>query len=192
MSQKTETKSGKPLVVITGASSGIGEACARLFNKEGYPLLLLARSKDDMEKKFGKMENVMISEVDVCEHHDICSALEKAEKSYGPCCCLINNAGLLLLGKMEEQDLGEWKKMMDVNVGGVLHGIKCVLKTMKEHKCGTIINISSLAAKRHCENQTMYCATKAAVHAITEGVRKEVAMCGVKVTTISPGLVEVK
>ncbi|ETO32550.1 short chain dehydrogenase [Reticulomyxa filosa] len=192
MSQKTGEKSEKSFIVITGASSGIGEACACRFNKEGYPLLLLDCKKGELEKKFGKMDNVMISEIDVSKYEDMCRAFEKAEKSFGSCCCLINNAGLALLGKMEDQELEEWEKMMKVNVCGVLHGIRCVLKNMKENKCGTIINISAESIDECFENSTMFCATKAAVNAISEGVRKEAAMCGVKVTTISPGLVEVK
>ncbi|ETO09173.1 short chain dehydrogenase, partial [Reticulomyxa filosa] len=179
-----------PLVVITGASSGIGESCAHYFHKEGHPLLLLARRVEKMEKEFGKLKNVLIEKVDITKYSEISAALEKAEKLYGPCDCLINNAGVMLLGRMEDQKLEEWDAMMQVNVYGVLNGIKCVLKGMKERKSGTIINISSMAGVKLFDNHTVYCATKFAVNAISEGVRAEVATSGVKVTTICPGVVE--
>jgi len=143
-----------------------------------------------MEKEFGNFKNVCIESVDVTDYEGMRKALEKAEKLYGPCDCLINNAGVMLLGHMEDQKMEEWDQMMQVNVYGVLNGIKCVLKGMKERKCGTIINISSMAGVKLYDNHTAYCATKFAVNAISEGVRSEVAASGVKVTTVCPGVVE--
>ncbi|ETO30157.1 putative oxidoreductase short-chain dehydrogenase/reductase family protein [Reticulomyxa filosa] len=215
MTQETVVNHGKPLIVITGASSGIGEACAKYFHKEGHPLLLLARRVDKMEKEFGKLKNVLIAKVDVTKYDEMHAALEKAEQIYGPCDCLINNAGIFLGGKI----VGRTKKRRvgynvasqclvfsylfffvifvvyfltdrKIKVFGVLNGIKCVLKGMKERKHGTIINISSTAAKKHSNGTVVYCASKAAVSTISEGVRAEVADSGVKVTTICPGLVQ--
>jgi len=189
-SASTSTKYEKPLIVITGASSGIGEECARFFSKEGHPLLLLARRVDKMEKNLGGLKNVLIEKVDVTNYEQMKSALDKAEKRFGPCDCLINNAGVMLLGRVEDQKIEEWDTMMQVNVYGVLNGIKCVLKGMKERKNGTIINISSMAGVKNYENHAVYCGTKFAVNAISEGLRAEVALSGVKVTTICPGVVE--
>ncbi|ETO27966.1 short chain dehydrogenase [Reticulomyxa filosa] len=93
-------KNTKPLVVITGASSGIGEECARLFSKEGHPLLLMARRIEKMEKEFENTKDVLLAKVDVTDYNQMHAALEKAEQLYGPCDCLINNAGVMLLGKM--------------------------------------------------------------------------------------------
>ncbi|ETO07767.1 oxidoreductase, short-chain dehydrogenase/reductase family protein [Reticulomyxa filosa] len=204
MAHATEIKHGKPLVVITGASSGIGEVCARHFHKEGHPLLLLARRAERMEKEFGKLKDVLVAKVDVTKYDEIHAALEKAEKAYGPCDCLINNAGVFLAGsvvlfflyiKATLAHTYKKKKTHTHYTGRTKTGRMEYNDTnqwMKERKSGTIINISSEAGKKNLTEGTVYCATKAAVNAISEGVRAEVATSGVRVTTISPGLVEVK
>ncbi|ETO10717.1 hypothetical protein RFI_26658 [Reticulomyxa filosa] len=143
-----------------------------------------------MEKEFGKLKNILIKKVDVTKYDEMHAALEEAEKTYGPCDCLINNAGVFFGGNVDEQKMEEFDKMLQVNVFGVLHGIKCVLKGMKERKRGTIINISSLTAKGHYDSLTVYGASKSAVSAISEGLRAEVATSGIKVTTICPGFVQ--
>lgn len=179
---------GRPLVVITGASSGIGKACAIRLSKEGHPLLLLARRLDQMEKL--ELPDTMCRSVDVTDREAVCAAVKEAEEKFGPTDCFINNAGVMLLGKMEEQDPREWEKMFDVNVKGVLNGINAVLKNMVERKGGTVINVSSIAGRKTFPNHAAYCGTKFAVHAITENIREEVAEHNVRLITIAPGVVE--
>ncbi len=178
----------KPLIVITGASSGIGEAAARTFSSQGYPLLLLARRVDKLEAL--NLPNTICTKVDVTDLDSFKQAITSAEKQYGPVDCLINNAGVMLLGQADTQAPLEWKKMFDVNVMGVLNGIHTVLASMKEKKHGTVINISSIAGRKTFPNHAAYCGTKFAVHAITENIREEVAPFNVRFITIAPGPVE--
>lgn len=178
----------KSLVVITGASSGIGEATARQLSAEGYPLLLLARRVERMEAM--NLPNTLCREVDVTDAQAIQAAVAEAEEKFGPVDCLINNAGMMLLGLADEQDPAEWQTMFNVNVMGMLNGIHVVLAGMKARKHGTVINISSIAGRKTFPNHAAYCGTKFAVHAITENIREEVADDNVRFITIAPGAVE--
>ena len=178
----------KSLVVITGASSGIGEATARKLAAEGYPLLLLARRVEAMEAL--NLPNTLCRKVDVTDVKAIAAAVAEAEQKFGPVDCLINNAGMMLLGLADEQDPAEWQTMFNVNVMGMLNGIHVVLADMKARKTGTVINISSIAGRKTFPNHAAYCGTKFAVHAITENIREEVADDNVRFITIAPGAVE--
>lgn len=178
----------KKLCVITGASSGFGESIAKLFASRGYPMLLLARRLERMEAL--NLPNTMCRAVDVCDRAAVCAAVKEAEGKYGPVDCLVNNAGVMLLGKFDVQDPAEWEKMVDVNVKGVFNGTAAVLPGMKERKCGTIINISSVAGRKGFGNHAAYCGTKAAVHLYTETLREEVAMDNVRVIVLAPGAAE--
>lgn len=178
----------KPLVIITGASSGIGAATAKKLSDDGHPLLLLAR-RIDMLEKLGLPET-LCKKVDVTDPATFADAVAEAEAKYGPCDCLINNAGVMLLGQADVQDPKEWKTMFDVNVMGLLNGIHIVLKKMKERQGGTIVNISSIAGRKTFGNHAVYCGTKFAVHAMTENIREEVALSNVRLITIAPGAVE--
>ena len=178
----------KSLVVITGASSGIGEATARQLSAEGYPLLLLARRVERMEAM--NLPNTLCRAVDVIDAQAIQAAVAEAEEKFGPVDCLINNAGMMLLGLADEQDPAEWQTMFNVNVMGMLNGIHVVLAGMKARKHGTVINISSIAGRKTFPNHAAYCGTKFAVHAITENIREEVADDNVRFITIAPGAVE--
>ncbi|MBC8655667.1 SDR family oxidoreductase [Vibrio parahaemolyticus] len=178
----------KKLVVITGASSGIGEAIARRFSEEGHPLLLVARRVERLEAL--NLPNTLCEKVDVTDQASLITAIEKAEAQFGPADVLINNAGVMLLGQIDTQDAAEWKRMFDVNVLGLLNGMHSVLASMKARNSGTIINISSIAGKKTFPDHAAYCGTKFAVHAISENVREEVAASNVRVTTIAPGAVE--
>ncbi|KJG17044.1 SDR family oxidoreductase [Photobacterium angustum] len=178
----------KSLVVITGASSGIGEATARQLSAEGYPLLLLARRVERMEAM--NLPNTLCRAVDVIDAQAIQAAVDEAEEKFGPVDCLINNAGMMLLGLADEQDPAEWQTMFNVNVMGMLNGIHVVLAGMKARKHGTVINISSIAGRKTFPNHAAYCGTKFAVHAITENIREEVADDNVRFITIAPGAVE--
>ena len=178
----------KKLIVITGASSGIGEAIARRLSDEGHPLLLLARRVERLEAL--NLPNTLCEKVDVTDKASFEAAIAKAEEQFGPADALVNNAGVMLLGQIDTQDASEWKRMFDVNVLGLLNGMQSVLAPMKARNSGTIINISSIAGKKTFPDHAAYCGTKFAVHAISENVREEVAASNVRVTTIAPGAVE--
>lgn len=178
----------RPLMIITGASSGIGQACAEHFSNLGHPLLLVARRIDRL--KALNLPNTLCKAVDVNDLDSFKQAVEEAEAQYGPCDGLINNAGVMLLGQADVQDPAEWKKMFDVNVLGLLNGIHLILAGMKERKRGTVVNISSIAGRKSFGNHAVYCGTKFAVHAITETIREEVATSDVRFITIAPGAVE--
>lgn len=178
----------KSLVVITGASSGIGAAIAKRFSEAGYSLLLLARRLERLEAL--KLPNTICSKVDVTDKEAFRLTIAEAEKKYGATECLVNNAGVMLLGDVASQDADEWRRMFDVNVLALLNGMQAVLEPMKSRNSGTIINISSIAGKKTFPSHAAYCGTKFAVHAMSENVREEVADSGVRVITIAPGAVE--
>jgi NADP-dependent 3-hydroxy acid dehydrogenase YdfG len=131
MASSSSSAATKPLVVITGASSGIGEACARSFAKAGHPLLLIARRLDRLEA-LQLPDNVIRAQVDVTDRPKLQEAIEKAVEKYGPVDCLVNNAGIMLLGKVQTQDPEEWQSMFDVNLMGVLNGTHVVLPSMSK------------------------------------------------------------
>ncbi len=178
----------KKLIVITGASSGIGEAIARQFSALGHPLLLLARRIERLEAM--NLPNTLCAQVDVTNQQDFVDAIHRAQAQFGPVDGLVNNAGCMLLGQLDTQDSNEWKSMFDVNVLGLMNGMQVVLAPMKARQTGTIINISSIAGRKTFGNHAAYCGTKFAVHAISENVREEVADSNVRVTTIAPGAVD--
>jgi NADP-dependent 3-hydroxy acid dehydrogenase YdfG len=178
----------KELIVITGASSGIGAAMAKAFSTKGHPLLLLARRIEPMQAL--QLENSLCIRVDVTDGEAIKNAIAAAVEQFGPVGGLINNAGVMLLGQADVQDPAEWASMLNINVMGVLNGIHAVLADMKARKTGTIINVSSVAGRKTFPNHAAYCATKFAVHALTENIREEVAMDDVRLVTIAPGAVE--
>eukprot|EP00825_Cyclidium_porcatum_P008612 TRINITY_DN1429_c0_g4_i1.p1 TRINITY_DN1429_c0_g4~~TRINITY_DN1429_c0_g4_i1.p1 ORF type:complete len:297 (-),score=70.19 TRINITY_DN1429_c0_g4_i1:280-1170(-) len=183
-----ENQSQKKLVVISGASSGIGMETAKVFSKKGHPLLLLARRVEKMEQM--KLPNCLCRKVDVTDVKTFQSAIDEAEKKYGPVDLLVNNAGVMLLNDATTQPIEEWNTMIDVNVKGLLNGIHCVVKGMKERKTGTVVNISSIAGRKTFGNHAVYCGTKFAVHAITENMREELSPFNVRFIVIAPGVVE--
>ncbi|WP_374351719.1 SDR family oxidoreductase [Chitinimonas sp.] len=178
----------KPLVIITGASSGIGEATARRFAAAGHPLLLVARRAERLNAL--PLENTLRAQVDVTDRAALVAAIRHAEATYGPADLLVNNAGLMLLGEVSSQAPEEWQRMLDVNVMGILNGIHAVLPGMRARHGGTIVNVSSIAGRKTFPNHAAYCGSKFAVHALSENLREEVAMDDVRVITIAPGAVE--
>lgn len=178
----------KKLVVITGASSGIGLALAKRFSKEGYPVLMIARRAELMQKE--NLPNTVCRSVDVTDQKAMEKAIKEAEKIYGETDLLINCAGIMLLGDINKQDYAEWENMVDVNIKGILTGTHYVLPQMTARNSGTIINFSSIAGRKTFDNHAVYCGTKFAVHAITEAIRKEVSQSNVRLLTIAPGVVE--
>lgn len=180
-------KTNNRLVVITGASSGFGLAMAKMFAKDGYPLLLLARRMEKMEAL--KLPNTICKKVDVTDKEAFQKAVKEAEMLYGEVDLLVNNAGVMLLGNLGTQDPLEWKKMLDVNLIGVMNGMQIVMEGMKLRKHGTIINISSIAGIQPFPNHAAYCASKYGVRGLTQTVRMELSPFNVRVIAIEPGAV---
>jgi NADP-dependent 3-hydroxy acid dehydrogenase YdfG len=178
----------KPLVVITGASSGIGEITAKTFSGAGYPLLLLARRLDRLESL--GLPHALCRRADVRDRDVITSAVREAEEMYGPTDCLFNNAGIARLADISRQNPEEWDEMIDINTKGVMNALYPVLAGMKERRRGTIINMSSIAGRRVYPDHTVYCGTKFFVHAVSESIRSYLAPYGVRVIVISPGVID--
>lgn len=176
------------LVTITGASSGIGAATAKRLSKLGHPLLLIARRLDKLKEL--NLPNTIYAQVDITNSENFKNAIRNAEKKYGQTDCLINNAGVMLLGQVDTQNPEEFSRMLDLNVNAVLNGMHFVLPEMKKRKQGTIINISSVAGLKTQRNRAAYGGTKFAVQALSEIVREEAAEFNVRVITIAPGVVE--
>lgn len=182
------SSSKKPLVIITGASSGIGLATARLFSSHGHSLLLLARRLEKMQAL--NLPDTLALSVDVTDRAALAAAVREGEARFGPADALINNAGVMLLGDITHQDPDQWDRMLDVNVKGVLNGVHAVAAGMVERKRGNIINISSVAGRKTFPNHVAYVGTKFAVHGLSENLREELSAHNVRVTTIAPGAVE--
>ncbi|MFK4893446.1 SDR family oxidoreductase [Lactococcus petauri] len=180
----------KPLIVITGASSGFGAEIANLFNAEGYPMLLLGRRVEKIKSLPLDFQNVLVKSVDVTNKIEFEQAIQKAEKVFGPTDLLVNNAGIMLLGNILMQDPAEWSRMMDTNVLGVLNGMQIVLPQMVERQGGTIINVSSLAGKKTFVNHAAYVASKFGVHGLSETIREEVSGKNVRISLVAPGAAE--
>lgn len=178
----------KELIIITGASSGIGMETAKRFSGMGHPLLLLARRIEPMQAL--NLPNTMCVSVDVTDREGLKEAVKSAESKYGPAGAIVNSAGLMLLGNIISQDPKEWDTMFDVNVKGLLNGIHAVAETMVKQKKGTIINISSIAGIKPFPNHVAYVGTKFAVSGLSENLRQELAPYNVRVVTIEPGAVD--
>jgi len=178
----------KPLVIITGASSGIGEATARLLSAAGHPLLLLARRVERLHAL--ELPDSLSRAVDITDRAALLAAVEEAEARFGPADALINNAGVMLLGEISRQDPQQWERMLDVNVKGLLNGVHAVVSGMIERRQGTLINVSSVAGRKTFANHVAYVGTKFAVHGFSENLREELAPHNVRVITIAPGAVE--
>lgn len=184
--------SGK-VVVITGGSSGIGEATARLLAAQGAHIVIGARRTDrlktiaaDIQKAGGK---AIFQAVDVAKKDDVKALVDFAVKAYGRVDVIVNNAGLMPLSLLEQLKIDEWDRMIDVNIKGTLYGIAAVLPLFRAQKSGHVINISSVAGHKVRPTGAVYSATKWAVRAISEGLREEAGDL-FRVTIISPGAVE--
>ncbi len=179
----------KKLVVITGANGGFGFEMSKIFSKANHPTLLIGYG-DVSNLEALNLENSIIENVDVTDYKKLESVIKNAEEKFGKTDLIVNNAGIMLLGNLWNQDPNEWQRMININVMGVMNGIQVVLKDMMEREEGTIINISSIAGIKSFPNHAAYCATKFGVHAITETLREEVSSSNVRVLTIAPGAAE--
>lgn len=180
------------VVLITGASSGIGAGIARELGKAGAKLVLGARRVDRLEALAEEMRSdgseVLTRSLDVTDRRDVAAFVEAARVAFGRIDVIVNNAGIMPLSPMASLKVDEWERMIDVNVKGVLYGIAAVLPEMSERGAGHIINIASIGALSVVPTAAVYCATKYAVRAISEGLRQENDR--LRVTCIYPGVVE--
>lgn len=181
--------------IITGASSGIGVGIAKELAKEGANVVLAARSEEklmEVEKEIKAEGNgrVLTVQTDVTNKQEIEILVKRAEEAFRHVDLLVNNAGQMLSAAVRSGKVEEWETMIDVNIKGMLFGIHAVLPSMLERSSGHIINIASVSGLEVTKVSTVYSATKFAVRAISTGLEKELARTGVRVTNISPGMVD--
>lgn len=182
------------VVVITGASSGLGEAAARHLAAQGAAVALGARRVEridalarELNEDGGKAISIA---TDVTDHEQVERLVDEAVRAFGRLDVIINNAGIMPQAPLERLRIDEWDRMIDVNIKGVLYGIAAALPYMKRQKSGHIINVSSVAGHKVRPNTAVYSATKHAVRVISEGLRQEVKPYNIRTTIISPGAVE--
>lgn len=183
-----EGQHGKPLIAITGASSGIGEAAARAFSRAGHPLLLMARRLDRLESL--GLPDTLCRKVDVRDREAIAAAVREAEAMFGPVDMMFANAGIARLGDIGRQDPAEWDEMIDINVKGVMNSVHAVMAGMMERRRGTLFMMSSIAGRKVYPDHTVYCGTKYFVHGVSESLREYLSAYDVRVVVISPGIIE--
>jgi NADP-dependent 3-hydroxy acid dehydrogenase YdfG len=182
------------VVVITGASSGLGEAAARLLAGEGAAVTLGARRADRLQalasELIGRGGRALAVETDVTDRGQVARLVDAAVATYGRVDVMLNNAGLMPLSPLERLKVEDWDRMIDVNIKGVLYGIAAALPHMQRQRSGHIINVSSVAGHKVRAGGAVYAATKHAVRALSEGLRQEVKRYNIRTTVISPGVVD--
>ena len=181
------------VVVITGASSGLGEATARLLSREGATVVLGARRADRIQALADELNSeggkALAVATDVTDREQVKALVDAAVVAYGRLDVMINNAGLMPHSPLERLKVDDWERTIDVNLKGVLYGIAAALPYMREQKAGHFINVSSVAGHKVSVNGAVYAATKHAVLALSEGLRQEVKPYNIRTTVISPGAV---
>ncbi|HDJ1703702.1 TPA: SDR family oxidoreductase [Staphylococcus aureus] len=180
------------VAVVTGAGSGIGEAIATLLHEEGVKVILAGRNKDKLQNAANQLaqDSVKVVPTDVTKKEEVDELIKIAQQTFGGLDIVINSAGQMLSSKITDYQVDEWDSMIDVNIKGTLYTTQAALPTMLEQSSGHLINIASISGFEVTKSSTIYSATKAAVHTITQGLEKELAKTGVKVTSISPGMVD--
>lgn len=180
------------VILVTGASSGIGEATTRLLASQGHHLVIGARRTERLEKLAKEIRasggSVRYRALDVASAKDVNDFAEFAKEVLGRIDVIVNNAGVMPLSPLAALKVDEWDRMIDVNIRGVLHGIAAVLPTMEQQGHGQVVNVSSIGGLAVSPTAAVYCATKFAVRAISDGLRQESDK--VRVTVICPGVVE--
>lgn len=181
------------VVIITGASSGLGEATARRLSERGAKLVLAARREERLDKLTEELKanggEAIWQTTDVTDRKQVEALAKTAKETFGRIDVLINNAGLMPLAPLDSLKVDEWDQMVDVNIKGVMYGIAAVLPTMREQHSGHVINLSSVAGHKLFPGAAVYCATKFAVKALSEGLRME-AGDEIRSTNISPGAID--
>ncbi|EOD7941797.1 TPA: SDR family oxidoreductase [Staphylococcus aureus] len=180
------------IAVVTGAGSGIGEAIATLLHEEGAKVVLAGRNKDKLQNVANQLaqDSVKVVPTDVTNKEEVDELMKIVQQTFGGLDIVINSAGQMLSSKITDYQVDEWDSMIDVNIKGTLYTAQAALPTMLEQSSGHLINIASISGFEVTKSSTIYSATKAAVHTITQGLEKELAKTGVKVTSISPGMVD--
>ncbi|HII1152171.1 TPA: SDR family oxidoreductase [Staphylococcus aureus] len=180
------------IAVVTGAGSGIGEAISTLLHEEGAKVVLAGRNKDKLQNVANQLaqDSVKVVPTDVTKKEEVDELIKIAQQTFGGLDIVINSAGQMLSSKITDYQVDEWDSMIDVNIKGTLYTAQAALPTMLEQSSGHLINIASISGFEVTKSSTIYSATKAAVHTITQGLEKELAKTGVKVTSISPGMVD--
>lgn len=184
------------IVLITGASSGIGAACAHAFAQQGAKIILTARRKNELQALAVKLQTLHNVEtlclpLDVTKKDLVHETLQHIPTQWQPIDILINNAGLALgLDKIQDGDINDWDTMIDTNLKGLLYITKTILPMMVKRKQGHIINIGSISGHDVYSGGVIYCATKFAVNAITKGLKKDLLGTKVRVSSVDPGIVE--
>jgi NADP-dependent 3-hydroxy acid dehydrogenase YdfG len=182
------------VVVITGASSGLGEATARHLAAQGASVVLGARRLERLQALADELNNqggkALAAETDVTDPNQVQRLVDEAVQTYGRVDVIINNAGLMPHSPLERRKIDDWNRTIDVNIKGVLYGIAAVMPYMQEQKSGHIINVSSVAGHKVRAGGVVYAATKHAVRVISEGLRQEVKPYNIRTTVISPGAVD--
>ncbi len=186
----TENIKGK-VVVITGASSGLGAETARHLATAGAKVVLGARRLDHLTALADEIEmsHDAVVQTDVTDATQVKTLVDRAVELYGRIDVMLNNAGLMLHSLLERRKIDDWDQMIDVNIKGVLYGVAAALPHMQAQKSGQIINVSSVAGHTVRPSSTIYSTTKHAVRVISEGLRQEVKPHGIRVLTLSPGAV---
>ena len=184
------------IILITGATSGIGLACAKKFAGHGHNLIITGRRTERLEKISASLQQEFGIKVktlcmDVRRKEAVFSAIESLDADWSKIDVLINNAGLAVgLNTIQEGETDDWERMIDTNIKGLLYVSRAVLPGMVARKCGHVINIGSIAGKEVYPNGNVYCGTKFAVDALTKAIRIDTVQAGIKVTQIAPGAVE--
>lgn len=178
----------KPLVAVTGASSGIGEATARAFSAAGHPVLLMARRIERLEAM--RLSHSVSRQVDVRDRAALAAAVRDAEARFGPADMMFANAGVARLGDIGRQDPADWDEMIAINVNGVMNSVHAVMAGMMQRHRGTLVMMSSIAGRKVYPDHTIYCGTKYFVHGVSESLREYLSDYGVRVIVISPGVIE--
>ena len=188
MSESAESK----VILVTGASSGIGEATVRLLARRGHHLVIGARRTDRLQALASALKaeggQVMYRALDVTQRDDVQAFADFALQAHDRIDVIVNNAGIMPLSPMASLKVDEWDRMIDVNIRGVLHGVAAVLPTMQRQGSGQIINVSSIGGLYVVPTAAVYCATKYAVRAISDGLRQENDK--LRVTCVYPGVVK--
>ena len=182
------------IALITGATSGIGKATAKLFAKQGFNLILCGRRQERLEQlrnELGRDTTIFTLNFDVRNREDVFSAIKSLPKEFSEIDILVNNAGNAHgLDPIDKGSPDDWDAMLDINVKGLLYISKAIIPKMTERKSGHIINIGSTAGKEVYPNGNVYCASKHAVDAINQGMRIDLNAYGIRVGAVNPGLVE--
>ncbi len=179
------------VVLVTGASKGIGKATALLFAKEGYDIAICARKSPDLTKTKKEIERIGVKCIaEIVDVKDLGKSerfVKKVSKNFGKIDIIVNNAGIFPYKNFEEMNEKEWKEIIDININGIFNFTKAVIPVMKKQHSGIIINIASGAGKKGYPKLAVYCATKFAVIGFTESIAPELEHYGIKVYAVCPG-----